>query len=142
MHTPQRLVLDTNVWLDWLVFADTSAAPLAQAVASGRARVFNSAACEAELARVLAYPLGKIKLDANAQAAALAKCRALARIHASAAAANAIPLPPCKDADDQKFLELARDCSADFLITRDHALLALARRARVLTFRIVTPRAF
>ena len=49
-----RLVLDTNVWLDWLVFDDPELAPVRAAVAQGLARVFIDAACEAELARVLA----------------------------------------------------------------------------------------
>ena len=70
-----RLVLDTNVWLDWLVFDDPELAPLRAAVREGRVRVFIDAACEAELARVLAYPLGRISLDAAAQAACLAECR-------------------------------------------------------------------
>jgi predicted nucleic acid-binding protein len=41
------------------------------------------------------------------------------------------------------FLELARDCRADALITKDRDLLALAaRKLRPLPFRIVTPRGF
>jgi len=130
-----RLVLDTNVWLDWLVFDDPELAPLRAAVREGRARVFIDAACEAELARVLAYPLGRIRLDAAAQAACLAECR---RRAAPGERVAPLPgeLPRCRDPDDQKFLELARDCAADFLLTRDRALLELARRA---PFRIVTP---
>ena len=73
-----RLVLDTNVWLDWLVFGDPEVAPLRAAVEQGRARVFIDAACEAELARVLAYRLGRVSLDAAAQAACLAECRRVA----------------------------------------------------------------
>ena len=49
-------------------------------------------------------------------------------------------LPKCSDPDDQKFLELARDCGADYLVTKDKALLALARRkTRPAPCRIVTP---
>ncbi|MGA7983762.1 MAG: PIN domain-containing protein, partial [Burkholderiales bacterium] len=70
-----RLVLDTNVWLDWLVFDDPELAALRAAVEQGLAQVFIDAACEAELARVLAYPLGRVRLDAAAQAACLAECR-------------------------------------------------------------------
>jgi predicted nucleic acid-binding protein len=132
-----RLVLDTNVWLDWLVFGDAEVAPLRAAVARGRARVFIDAACEAELARVLAYPLGRLRLDAQAQAACLAECRRIA-CRGERAAAPAWTLPACRDPDDQKFLELARDCGADLLLTKDRALLELARRT---PFRIVTPRA-
>ena len=50
------------------------------------------------------------------------------------------PLPVCGDPDDQKFLELARACGADFLITKDRELLVLARRKiRRAPFGIVTP---
>ncbi|MGE5129061.1 MAG: putative toxin-antitoxin system toxin component, PIN family [Sphingomonadaceae bacterium] len=129
-----RLVLDTNVWLDWLVFRDACVAPLRAAVESGRAEVCIDAACEEELARVLAYPLGRTVLDPAAQAVALAECRRVAR--AAAGAPLACHLPPCSDPEDQKFLELARDCRADLLVTKDRALLVLARHA---PFRIVTP---
>jgi hypothetical protein len=51
-------------------------------------------------------------------------------------------LPRCKDRDDQKFLELARDAGADWLVTADKALLRLARGGRLRgLFRILTPEA-
>jgi predicted nucleic acid-binding protein len=53
------------------------------------------------------------------------------------------PLPVCRDPNDQKFLELARDCRADYLVTKDRALLELARRKiRRVPFCIVTPQQF
>jgi len=133
-----RLVIDTNVWLDWLVFGDAEVASLRAAVDQGRARVFIDAACEAELVRVLAYPLGRLRLDAAAQAACLAECRRVASRGGHAASA-AGALPACRDPDDQKFLELARDCGADLLLTKDRALLELARRT---PFRILPPSAW
>ena len=49
------------------------------------------------------------------------------------------PLPHCRDADDQKFLELAARCRADVLVTRDRQLLRLARhRLRPPPFAILT----
>ena len=54
-----RVVLDTNAWLDWLVFDDPGVAALRAAVEAGRAEAWIDAACEAELERVLAYPLGR-----------------------------------------------------------------------------------
>ncbi len=139
-----RLVLDTNVWLDWLVFADAGVAPIQAAVAKGEAAVFISAACETELIRVLGYPLSGRHLSMEAQDAALAQCRALTRDVRDCATPHVIDtLPRCADADDQMFLELARDCRADALITKDGDLLALAsRKVRPLPFRIVTPRQF
>ncbi len=145
---PVRLVLDTNVWLDWLVFDDAGIAPIRAAVAAAQAEIFIDAACAQELARVLAYPRRKKSLDAVMQAACLAECRRVARsvtaaAHADAGISGATCLPVCRDPDDQKFLELARACRADFLVTKDALLLELARRkVRRAPFRIVTPAQF
>ena len=49
-----RLVLDTQVWLDWLVFDDPGIRRLRNAVHLGRAVIYIDAACDAELARALA----------------------------------------------------------------------------------------
>jgi putative PIN family toxin of toxin-antitoxin system len=136
-----RLVLDTNVWLDWLVFAEPSVLPIRDAVAGLRAAVYMDALCEAELERVLAYDLGKHSIDAAAQAACLAACRRVtSRIEAPAPEALQERLPLCRDPHDQKFLEAALAAKADFLITKDQALLELARC--VSPFRIVTPAEF
>ncbi len=132
-----RLVLDTNIWLDWLVFGEPSLAALKAAVAERRAELFIDAACEAELARVLAYDFGKHSVDAAAQAACLAECRRLARPLQDAKPADCASLPRCADPGDQIFLEAALAARADFLVTRDRALLDLGRRG--LPFRIVTP---
>lgn len=133
-----RLVLDTNVWLDWLVFRDPHVAPIRAAVTAGRARVFIDARCEDELARVLAYPRRTTTLDAPAQAGCLAECR---RVSTQLQGIEATQrLPQCRDPDDQKFLELAQACGASALLTRDQALLELARRRSApLPFRILTP---
>ena len=72
-----RLVLDTNVWLDWLVFDDPGIAPIKHIVASGTATIFMSLACATELKRVLGYVLSGRALDMQAQSAALALCKAM-----------------------------------------------------------------
>ncbi len=136
IEAPLRLVLDTNVWLDWLVFDDPSVAPLRVAVAAGTAQVYIDEACEEELGRVLAYPRRGSTLDAMRQAACLERCHAIARRAQAATRDDTMRLPRCRDPHDQKFLELALSCGADFLVTRDHELLALARR---LPFGVVRP---
>lgn len=137
----KRIVLDTNIWLDWLVFKDASVLHLQNAVSGGHAEVFIDAACEAELERVLAYELGKHRLENAAQLAAMAACRRIAqRIDSAASEAERKQLPRCRDPDDQKFLDLALAACAQYLITKDHALLELARRTR--PFRILSPKKF
>jgi uncharacterized protein len=136
-----RLVLDTNVWLDWLVFTDPAVLPIKRAVAAQRAAVYINERCEAELVRVLAYDLGRHSIDPAAQAACLAACRRVTlKIEAPAPEALQVRLPMCRDPDDQKFLEAALAAQADFLVTKDLALLELAWQP--LPFRILTPGEF
>jgi len=132
-----RLVLDTHVWLDWLAFADRSVMPLKSALDEGCIDIFMDEPCEAELARVLAYPIGKQVADEALQAARLIEARRLSsRPPQTASDTERAALPRCSDRDDQKFLELALAAQAHALVTKDRALLGLARRA---PFRIVTP---
>ncbi|MGC2519885.1 MAG: putative toxin-antitoxin system toxin component, PIN family [Burkholderiales bacterium] len=145
MHSSARtllcVILDTNVWLDWLVFDDPSIAPIKVAVAAERAEIFIDAACEAELERVLGYGFGKRTLDAATQAACLAECRRVTqRIDLPMPEAERAQLPVCRDRDDQKFLEAALAARAECLVTKDRALLELARRPT--PFRILSPEAF
>lgn len=134
---PPRVVLDTNVWLDWLVFDDPGVGPLREAQRRGRIEIVIDADCEAELSRVLGYDLGAYTLDASAQSACLARCRGIATRVATAAQAE---LPSCRDPDDRKFLALAAAAGAAALVSRDRALLDLAPRVRGM--RIVTPERF
>jgi len=140
-----RLVLDTNVWLDWLVFDDPGVAGIKTAVTAGTAEIFIDAACLRELERILARPLRRSMLDSVAQKVRLAQCRRATREVGGDAAtslkiAQKPPLPRCSDRDDQKFLELAQAAGADYLVTKDRALLVLNRRkTRPPPCRIVTP---
>ena len=145
--TPLRLVLDTNIWLDWLAFDDATIAPLKRAQAAGVIKIFSDAACTRELIAVLNYDLGKRSLDAETQKIKFAEFQRLVRpqpdppsLRKAGSADEATPLPKCRDPDDQKFLELARDCDVDYLVTKDKALLVLARRkTRPPPCRIITP---
>lgn len=128
-----KLVLDTQIWLDWLVFDDPGVRRLRNAVHLGRAQVVIDAACDAELERVLAYDLGKHSISRQAQLAALEQARRLAQRVERAVVKG---LPQCRDPDDQKFIELAAATGADALVTKDRELLRMNRR---LPFRVVTP---
>jgi len=133
----RRVVLDTNVLVSLWIFADSRYAPLRGALADGRWQAISSAACFDEFARVLAYPqFGVAPADRQA---ALDDYRQQVEFVAAPAEAAAA-LPRCRDPDDQKFLELARDGGADWLVTADKALLALARRRKLAPlFNILTP---
>jgi uncharacterized protein len=137
MDEAVRVVLDTNVLLSLFVFADSRYAPLRGRLESGAWRALTDERCLGEFRRVLAYPM--FSLDASAQAAAFQGYAKLAE-SVSPAAGIAVMLPLCTDGDDQKFLEVARDGRAQWLVTSDKALLRLARRRAVAQlFGIVTP---
>jgi predicted nucleic acid-binding protein len=131
-----RIVLDTNVLLDLWVFADPAVAPLAAALAAGRLQPVRSAATDGELRAVLARPTFALPPERQAELVADWLARAVA-----------IDAPPvaglrCRDPLDQKFVELAVAAGARFLVTRDRALLALARRARDRGIAVLAPGGF
>ena len=136
---PNRLVLDTNVLLDLFVFHDPRWSALLAALRSGAVHGVTRSDCRQEWLYVLHYP--HLPLDDDKRQAATDEFDRL--IQMSSAASGAAPLPVCSDRDDQKFLELARDAQASVLVTKDKALLKLARRtAKAGMFRILTPQAW
>lgn len=133
------LVLDTNVCLDLFVFQDPRWAQLAAAMESGAVQAVTRADCRDEYRLVLHYP--HLPLDDSTRPQAAARFDALIRVVAPTT--RALRLPVCTDRDDQKFLEIARDAGAAVLVTKDKALLKLARRtARENLFRIMAPEAW
>jgi len=136
---PNCLVLDTNVLLDLFVFHDPRWTALLLALQHGEAKAVTRADCRDEWRHVLRYP--HLPLSEETRQAAQAQFDAL--ITMVTAPAGSAPLPICSDRDDQKFLELARDAQASMLVTKDKALLKLARRtAKAGMFRILTPEAW
>jgi putative PIN family toxin of toxin-antitoxin system len=135
-----RLVLDSNCVLALWVFRDPALSSLRLACEAGAYTLLSNEACLVELERVLAYPAFKLE-PVGIQAILTAYRARLEMIRNPSSAAFRLPL--CKDRDDQKFLELARDGQADCLLSRDKALLKLARK-QVLQgrFAILTPEKF
>jgi predicted nucleic acid-binding protein len=133
---PKRIIIDTNVCLDLFVFHDPRWGTLLQALESGGVQAVTRNDCRTEWLKVLEYR--HLPLDADTRALAIARFdRLIVRLQP---APGSVPLPLCKDPDDQKFLELARDAGAALLITKDKALLKLAKRtARAGLFDIIRP---
>ncbi|HZV55683.1 MAG TPA: PIN domain-containing protein, partial [Rhodocyclaceae bacterium] len=123
--------------LSLFVFADSRYARLRGRLEAGDWIALTDERCLGEYRRVLAYPM--FSLDAEAQAAAFDTYAAVA-VRVLPVGGMRVVLPPCTDADDQKFMEVARDGKAQWLVTSDKALLRLARRRGLAQlFRIVTP---
>jgi putative PIN family toxin of toxin-antitoxin system len=133
---PKRIVLDTNVCLDLFVFHDARWNSLLAALKNGSVEAVTREDCRNEWLRVLDYP--HLPLNEETKKQAIAAFDAL--ITCIAPETRTTPLPVCTDKDDQKFLELARDANAQRLVTKDKALLKLARKnARSGLFAIKRP---
>jgi putative PIN family toxin of toxin-antitoxin system len=133
-----RVVLDTNAVLDWIVFDDPRVQPLARAIEDGMVQPITNRSCLAEFQRALGYRT--LRLDAEAQRSALGRYMAKVEILEPPPTELQARLPVCADPDDQKFLELAWYAGADWLLTRDRALLELAGRVGNMgRLRILTP---
>lgn len=130
-----RLVLDTNVVLDLFHWGNVDAFPLMQALEAERIECCADARTLDELHRVLGYP--QLKLTPDMQIERYQRYSSLVRLIPPG---EAPALPRCKDRDDQKFLELAARCSANFLVSKDKALLRLKGRT-TLNFQILKPAA-
>jgi putative PIN family toxin of toxin-antitoxin system len=136
---PARIVIDTNVCLDLFVFHDPRWADLLAALESGAVEAVTRADCRDEYNIVLHY--SHLPLDEASRPLAAARFDALIKVVEPAE--SGIRLPVCTDKDDQKFLEVARDAGAEVLITKDKALLKLARRlAKAGMFKVVVPEAW
>ncbi len=116
------VVIDTNLVLSALVFSGGRLMPLRLLWQSQRVQPLVSQATAAELIRALTYP--RFKLTPHEQEQLLADylpyCKAV-RIP------NPPPAtPPCRDAFDVPFMELALAGKAEALVTGDKDLLVLA----------------
>jgi putative PIN family toxin of toxin-antitoxin system len=130
---PPRAVIDTNVLLDFWVFDDPAARPLREALISGTVQALRSGDCVDELSDVLMR--NRFDLPAERRLDILRLWDRLAK-----------PVDPvfpaalaCTDPRDQKFLDLACSAAADWLVTKDKALLKLARKARGIGLQVLGP---
>ncbi len=133
------LVLDTNTVMALWLFEDPALARLRAVIETGPVPLATRADALEELRRVLAYR--QFAVEPSRQRTLFetyaARCRTITtdpRIEP--------PLPQCRDADDQKFLEIARDAGATHLVSRDKALLRLGRHRLIRPlYAILTPEA-
>lgn len=134
------VVLDTNAVLDWLVFRNPAGAALYGAIAAGSVHWHATPAMHAELAHLLTR--------ADFRVWGVSVEQLWAGWHAHCASIDAAPPaaarggPRCTDPDDQKFVDFAVDSGARWLVTRDRAVLKLARRLRAQRVIVTTPAAW
>jgi predicted nucleic acid-binding protein len=128
------VVLDTNVALDWLLFANPRVDAVGRALLGRQLCWLACPATRDELSRMLGHR--RLARWAPDVAAAMARHDGLA---ASMPPPVASRLLRCRDPDDQVFVDLALAHGARWLFTHDRALLTLAGRARRLGLSITAP---
>jgi predicted nucleic acid-binding protein len=131
-------VLDTQVVLDWLVFREPAVQPLASRLEAGAVRWLLAPTLADELMQVLERPfLARWMSDLSGVRAAVA--RWAHRVDDPPPVGRPDIHPRCRDVDDQKFIDVGLHHRAAWLVTRDRALLALARTTRSRGLWVVTP---
>jgi putative PIN family toxin of toxin-antitoxin system len=125
----KRIVLDTNIVLDLWLYLDPATPALLEALTSKCVDWVATQVMRDELERVLAYPHIVLRMQRGGLEAAdvLAQFDRFTRLVPVADRAPYV----CKDADDQKFIDLACAYSCA-LVSKDKALLTMRNRlARV-----------
>ncbi len=130
------MILDTNAVLDWLVFRDACMRGWARAIEQGELRWLSCEPMRAELVRTLSYAqLVRWRPD----------CVTVLQTHDRWAQECLVPRGTCSpglqctDPDDQLFVDLGLFQGARWLVTKDRALLRLARAARDRGLMMVKP---
>ena len=131
------VVLDTNVVLDWLVFRDPGCDMLRDALATGAVRWCASAAMRGELAHVLGR--GVARAWEPDIAALLSQWDRSCTELTEPGPQRTSPCLRCSDPDDQMFIDFGLAHGARWLLSKDRAVLKLARRALPFGLDILTP---
>src|ERR1700736_1339823 len=121
-----RAVLDSNVWIDILVFDDPITRPIRAALEAGTLQALIDARCLKELTYVLDYPQF-VRFAVNKAEALETGARLSQLVEPEPPPEDAPPLPKCRDRDDQKFLELAHAIKADWLGSKIRALPKISK---------------
>lgn len=121
----RALVLDTNIVLDLLVFADAAVAPMRTLLDAQRLCWVATPPMRDELARVLAYPQIAPRLAFYGLTADALLQSYLAQVRWVDVAPRVSAV--CKDADDQHFIDLAVAHRA-ILLSKDKAVLCMQKR--------------
>jgi putative PIN family toxin of toxin-antitoxin system len=129
-----RVVFDTNVILSALLFRSGRVSWLVPLWQQGKVVALLSKETASELLRVLAYP--KFKLNHEEQQCVL---QSFVPYVETVLTRQSRHLPLCRDPHDQKFLILADQGHADYLVTGDDDLLTITDFTAC---PIITPEAF
>jgi predicted nucleic acid-binding protein len=133
----RRVVIDTNVVFDWLLFDHADGRALGAALDAGSLRWIATLAMRAEFFHVLSRgALDRWEPDLPALRAHWDRhCTEVPEPDSSSLGAGL----RCTDPDDQKFIDLAAGHPGALLLSRDRAVLKLAKRLGRLGVQVTTP---
>ncbi len=138
-----RLVLDTNVVLDCLVFNDPATRELISAIEARRVAALVNPHTLEELERVLSYPQCRLAVTEQQQVLQRYLNATTPAPMPDGFARDDLRLPPgfprCRDWDDQPFLALAYHAKADGLVTKDKAVLELRKKMQKFGVAVLAP---
>ena len=114
------LVFDTNIWVSYALTPESKTAILVKSALENHPFAFSEATFT-ELTEVLLREKFDPYVSKEGRIAFLKELSSKAEWYATKAIAT-----ECRDKNDNKFLDLARTCAADYLITGDNDLLVLS----------------
>jgi predicted nucleic acid-binding protein len=134
--TVPAVVLDTNVVLDWFVFRNPEGRPLFDAIEGRQVRWLVTEPMRDELAHVLGR--GVVNAWTTDFDPLWESWRRLSEMTLPEQPQGDATRLRCTDPDDQKFIDLAVT-RARWLVSRDRAVLKLAKRAGRLGVQVLPP---
>ena len=129
-------VLDTNIWLDILLFNDPSVNKLSNLIFKKEILVLSCKQCDDEFSRVLKYK--NLGIEKEKQNYMLRTYKEFVKNIDFVETLNSSNIPKCHDSDDQKFINLSCFNHVDWLLTKDKQILKMKKKLGKMKVKVST----
>ena len=129
-------VLDTNIWLDILLFNDPSVKKLSNLIFKKEILVLSCKQCDDEFSRVLKYK--NLGIEKEKQNYMLRTYKEFVKNIDFVETLNSSNIPKCHDSDDQKFVNLSCINHVDWLLTKDKQILKMKKKLGKMKVKVST----